>query len=191
MKKSSRLSKLIRQKRQLSKKREMKEEKTSDTSWDRTYKGAQIFALVVMPFVVAAIGWKTQTTITDASMRKDLVQIALPVLREARRPDDEEIRKWAREIMTQNSPVPFSSKAAEQLSTSTFGMLHSSPLLKPAMEKRPKCPSINLETIPKEQQQSVQALQQLCNKNGVDLFWLQIYLNMISKPAEATQATPK
>lgn len=164
----------------------MSNDKTGNTPLDKAYKAAQIFALIVMPIVVAVVGWITQKSLTDTSTSKDYVQMALQVLREPRRPDDGDIRKWANEVIGKNSPIPFSSKAGEQLSTSAIGMLRSHPLLKPAMEKREKCPSINLKAIPRKQLQAVEKLQQLCNKNGTDLFWMQTYINLLAGPFEET-----
>lgn len=164
----------------------MSNDKTGDTPLDKAYKAAQIFALIVMPIVVAAVGWMTQKSLTDANTSKDYVQMAVQVLREPRRPDDGDIRKWANEVIGKNSPVPFSSKAGEQLSSSALGMLRSHPLLKSAMEKREKCPSIDLKAIPQKQLQAVEKLQQLCNKNGTDLFWMKTYINLIAETSEET-----
>ncbi len=158
---------------------------------DRIYKVAQIFALIVLPIVVAVVGWVAQKSLTDTSTRKDYVQMALQVLREPRRADDGEIRKWANEVIGQNSPIPFSSKAGEQLSTSALGMLRSNPLLIPSMEKREKCPLIDLSNMPREQAPAVAALQRLCNRNGTDLFWMQIYMGLLEGSSDGASATPK
>src|SRR5450830_177131 len=149
---------------------------------EKCYKVAQIFALIGIPIVVAFSGWIAQRSISQASTSKDYVQIAVQILREPRRADDSEIRKWAIDLITANSPVAFSSKAGDQFSASSLGMLQSHPLLKPAMEKRIACPLIELKGLTGEQREQIALLQQLCAKNYQDLFWLQIYLKMITEP---------
>lgn len=70
----------------------MSERERSGAPFERTYRAAQIFALILMPVALAVIGWITQKSITETAVRKDYVQMALQVLREPRKEDDEEIR---------------------------------------------------------------------------------------------------
>jgi hypothetical protein len=158
------------------------ETKADSQLLDKCYKVAQIFALIGIPIVVAFSGWIAQRSISQASTSKDYVQIAVQILREPRRSDDFEIRKWAIDLITANSPVTFSSKAGDQLSASSLGMLQSHPLLKPAMEKRSACPLVELKGLTGGQREQIGLLQQLCAKNYQDLFWLQIYLKMLTEP---------
>jgi hypothetical protein len=162
----------------------MNEGERSGAPFERAYRAAQIFALILMPVALAVIGWVTQKSITETAVRKDYVQMALQVLREPRKEDDEEIRRFAREIINANSPVQLSPEAAGQLSGS-LTMLDNHPLLTPAMMKRPGCSKVDLQAIPHDQVEAVDALHRQCVKNYMDLFWIQIYLNMLRNPEQS------
>lgn len=158
------------------------EERTRSSSvLDGLLKVAQILALVGIPLAVAWLGWNTQASLAEAATRKDFVQMAVQVLHEPRRKDDEAIRQWAKEVIAKNSPVPFSTDAADQLSGSALAMLRTSPLLKPVMEARPDCPSISGESVPEAIKKDISTLQHVCHRNAKDLFWVQIYLRLLSE----------
>ena len=176
-----------------------------DKILSRTKKIAQIVALIATPIAVAFIGWAAQRSAADANMnaqtlaasiaasaqksttesgiQRDLVQTAVQVLRTPRQPEDVAIRDWATKVMSKYSPVPFSTKEADQLSRSVFAMLDDSPLLKPAMEERPPCPKIDIQTLPEAQARDVQQLQELCERNAKDLFWLKIFIGLARGPS--------
>ncbi|WP_343725879.1 hypothetical protein [Herbaspirillum huttiense] len=153
--------------------------KDTTSGLEKIYKSAQIFALIVIPVVVSILGWIAQRNISDSSTNKDYIQIAIQVLREPRRANDEEIREWAIKLIAEKSPVPFSHKAGDQLSNGTLSMLTENPLLKLAMEKRSQCPTVDLSNTSSDQKQQIADLKSLCERNSHDLFWLQTYLRMI------------
>ena len=177
-----------------------------DQFLSRTYKLAQIVALVATPIVVAIIGWAAQRSAADANMhsqglvasiaasaqksttesgiQRDLLQTAVQVLRSPRHPQDVAIRDWATKIMAKYSPVPFSMKEADQLSKSVFDLLETTPLLKQAMEERASCPVIDISAIPAGQVRDVQQLQELCARNAQDLLWLKIFVGIARKPSD-------
>lgn len=169
----------------------MEKEKPSETRLDKLVKYGQIFALFVSPIAVAFVGLKAQSAVAETSAKKDLVQMAVQVLKEPRRSDDGAIRKWASEVINKNSDVPLPSEAANQLSSSLVGMLNSNPLLQMALLKRPPCPAVDLKTIPAEQVQAVKGLQDLCNRNGADLVWLQTFAGMLARSSETSPSSPK
>lgn len=140
---------------------------------DRIHKGAQIFALVFTPLAVAAAGWAAQWSVSNQGVRKDLIQMSLQVLKEPRRDGDEALRQCALDTINRNSEVRLSDKAADQLSSSAVVMLKTNPFLKPAMEPRPRCPTLDLKAVPASQVRAVTQLQELCNRNQQDLFWMQ------------------
>ncbi|WP_155774318.1 hypothetical protein [Burkholderia pseudomultivorans] len=151
-----------------------------ETRLDRWVKYAQIFAFVTGPIAVAVVGWLAQQSVAESGIKRDYVQMAAQILREPRKPDDVAARKWAAELINKYSPVSFSDEAASQLSQSSVAMLHSNPLLKPAMEEDlPPCPKIALADIPAEKVQSVAALERLCMRNAYDRFWLKVFINLI------------
>lgn len=171
----------------------------------RTYKLAQIVALLATPIAVAFIGWAAQRSAADANMhsqtlaasiaasaqksttesgiQRDLVQTAVQILHSPRQPEDVAIRDWATKVMAKYSPVSFSTKEADQLSRSAFTMLDDNPLLKPAMEPRPSCPAIDVKAMPAAQARDVQQLQALCARNATDLFWLKVFVDLARGPS--------
>lgn len=164
-------------------------EVSKDRSLDRIHKWAQVFALIGMPVVVAVVGWAAQASVAEASSRKDYLQMSLQTLREPRRPDDSDVRSWATQIIANYSPIPFTAKAGDQLSSSLVSMLNSNPMLAGAMMSRPRCPIINVETLPSDQRPVVEDLQRLCTRNATELMWLQIYLGMIKEPTTVPSMT--
>lgn len=157
---------------------------------ERAFKRAQIFALIVMPVVLAVVGWVTQRSLAEGGLRKDYVQMAVQVLHEPRRPDDAEIRAWARAVINKHSPIPLSPVAGDQLSRSVLGMVSSNPLLKGAMSERPSCPEVSLQGLSDEQQASVLALRQLCARNLADLRWMQVYIGLLTR-SEGPASAPR
>jgi hypothetical protein len=169
----------------------MEKEKLSENLLDKLVKFGQVFALFVSPIAVAFVGLKAQSAVAETGAKKDLVQVAVQVLKEPRRPDDGAIRKWASEVINKNSDVPLPSEAANQLSSSLVGMLSSNPLLQMALLKRPPCPVVDLEAIPAGQLQAVKGLQELCGRNGADLVWLQTFAGMLLRSSESAASSPK
>ena len=169
----------------------MSKENSTETRLDRAVKGAQIFAFVVGPLIVAGIPWRAQATAAEIGASKDLVQASLQVLREPRHEADAAIRQWAVDTINRNSPVRMQSDAADQLSTSALRMFDSHPLLMPALQKRPPCPQINLKAIAEDQAPAVAALEELCRRNGKDLFWMQTFIGLVRQPKDSTPSTAK
>lgn len=151
----------------------MSDEVKRDSRIDRLHKIAQIFALVFTPLAVAAAGWAAQWSVSNQGVRKDLVQTAVQVLKEPRHTGDETLRKWALETINRNSEIRLSDTAADQLGNSAVLMLKTNPFLKPAMETRPRCPTVDLQGVPAAQRAAVEQLKELCNRNQQDLFWMQ------------------
>lgn len=169
----------------------------------RTYKISQIIALVATPVAVAFIGFTAQRSVADANanaqnlaasiaastqlsvtksgIQRDLLQTAVHVLRTPRQADDLEIRDWATKIMAEYSPVPFSEKAANQLSPSVFSLLDT-PILKQAMEARPSCPTVDIKMLPGMLAKDVQQLYELCLRNATDLAWLKVFIGLADNP---------
>lgn len=73
---------------------------------------ASIAASVAIPIVLAFVGYIVQAKISTEGIRKDYVQIAISILKEGQ---DEELRKWAVEVLDENSPIPFSKDLRTKL----------------------------------------------------------------------------
>lgn len=178
-------------KRKITAKPSLREILSAETKLDRLYKMAQIIALLAMPVVVGLIGWWTQKSITETAARKDYVQLAIGLLKEPASSENAPLRKWATDMTREFSPVPFSDEATVQLGRSTLSMLSNSPLLKPALQRRPECPSVLLHSVPEELRASLSDLESACRNNYQSLFWLQIYLGMVYKPDKVNDDSPR
>jgi hypothetical protein len=157
---------------------------------DRLHKAAQIFALVLTPIAVGAVGWAAQWSVSHQGVRKDLIQVSLQVLKEPRRPETEALRQWARETINRNSDVRLTEEAADQLSNSAAVMLKTSPFLMSAMEPRLRCPKVDLKAIPTAELQAIEELQAQCERNWQDLFWMQTFGRLLRdyRPGGAASA---
>ncbi len=81
-------------------------------------KVQSIFAIVssvAIPIVIALVGWWVQASISNESIKKDYVQMAISILKDTGNKKDEEIRKWAVAILDKNSPIPFSRDLRDKL----------------------------------------------------------------------------
>jgi hypothetical protein len=81
---------------------------------------AQIGSAVAVPVVLALIGYFVQSSLADAGLKKDYVQMALGVLKEQPTKENEQLRHWAISVLDKNSPVPIPATLKSQLATSTF-----------------------------------------------------------------------
>jgi len=93
---------------------------------------AAIFAAIAVPVVVALVGWWIQTSISQQSVRKDYVQMAIAILSNPQSSEDKALRQWAIAMLDQNSPVPFSEDARSELA---FGSIFIQPkVFRPILE---------------------------------------------------------
>lgn len=74
---------------------------------DKTHTVASILSLVLIPTAIAVVGWWIQSSLSEQSVKKDYVQIAVGILSDQRTADDSDLRSWATEVLSKNSPVPF------------------------------------------------------------------------------------
>jgi hypothetical protein len=77
---------------------------------------ATILSLIAVPVLIAFIGSRIQSSISNESIKRDYVQMAVRILaEEPKSPDSSDLRKWAVDILAKNSPVPFTTVLEEQL----------------------------------------------------------------------------
>ncbi|WP_156472821.1 hypothetical protein [Pseudorhodoferax sp. Leaf265] len=72
---------------------------------------ASIASAVAIPIVLAIAGYLIQRQLADEGLRKDYVSIATSILKEDPKSQEPDLRKWAVDVLDQNSPVPFSKSA--------------------------------------------------------------------------------
>ena len=73
---------------------------------------ASILASIAIPLILAIVGYFVQDKMSSEGLRKDYVQIAISILKERQ---DEELRKWAVNVLDENSPIPFSKGVRTKL----------------------------------------------------------------------------
>ena len=87
--------------------------KTKLDKWEQLAKIASLFAL---PVVVAILGYIVQKQLASDNLSRDYVQLAVGVLKEKKQPGDEELRRWAVNLLNSNSPnVKLNPIVMEQL----------------------------------------------------------------------------
>lgn len=76
---------------------------------------AKILSLVAIPLVIAAFGWTIQNLLSQRSLGKDYVQLAVSILTKEADTVDPALREWAVDLLNDNSPTRFSPEIAAQL----------------------------------------------------------------------------
>lgn len=78
---------------------------------------------LLLPIAIAWAGWEIQSEISESSLKKDYVAIAVGVLSSTDEKQDRALRKWAVEVLEKNSPVGFSTEVKGSLEdgTTTLG----------------------------------------------------------------------
>lgn len=75
----------------------------------------QATGVLLIPLAIAGAGWAIQSQIAESSLRKDYVAIAVGVLSSTDEKQDKALRQWAVEVLSKNSPVPFSPQVQDAL----------------------------------------------------------------------------
>lgn len=76
---------------------------------------ATILSLLAIPLITAWFGYGIQKSLSNESIKKDYVQIAVNILSQPKKPNDDDLRKWAVDVLSKNSPVPFTQNLSKQL----------------------------------------------------------------------------
>ncbi|MFZ6649418.1 hypothetical protein ACO0LO_27080 [Undibacterium sp. TJN25] len=84
----------------------------STKAYDRLAKAQSIAAIaasIAIPLILAVFGFLVQQQLASHGLKKDYVQIATNILKENPSLQDKELRKWAVQVLDQNSVIPFSA----------------------------------------------------------------------------------
>ena len=80
----------------------------------------KIVSLVAIPVLLAMFGWLIQSELSEKSLRKEYVQLAVNILsNQSKLPEQEPLREWAIELLAKNAPLPLSPSALKELRTGT------------------------------------------------------------------------
>ncbi len=72
-------------------------------------------ATALVPVVLAIVGYLVTVAVKQSENRVKYVELAVSVLKVAPNKDTEALRNWAIEVLDQQSPVPLTRAAIEQL----------------------------------------------------------------------------
>ena len=152
---------------------------------------ALIVSAIAVPILISIFGWIIQSKISNQTLAKDYVQIAVKVLQENRDQKDDELKKWATSIVDENSPIPITAGAREEREREGKLVLLFMPVPPDILMKAPKPPDL-LPTDKSVTQREfvVNVLENygICNENELTLKYLQKWVrDMLSKYNEQNQ----
>lgn len=139
---------------------------------------------VAIPTIIALVGWWVQSSLSTEGIKKDYVQMAIGVLKDADTQGDEELRKWAVAVLDQNSPIPFSKDLREKLVKGTVSYIFGLPfpeLPKQLMEPPLQLIRPNLSNNPTMEELTILLLEDYGrgSRNTLQLESLQEWLTVV------------
>ena len=90
-------------------------DRSAKSFWETAEKVSKTLSIAAIPIVLAVGGWMIQKRLQDQTLRRDYVQLAVTVLKEPASSQD--MKNWAVDLLSANSPVPFSREIQVNLST--------------------------------------------------------------------------
>lgn len=92
---------------------------------------AKIVSLIAVPIILGVGGWWIQNALSERSINKDYVQLAVTILTSSESDVDPSLRAWAVDLLNANSPVKLDEQVAEKLLTGEVS-LPRAPFISPA-----------------------------------------------------------
>ena len=86
--------------------------------WDTAEGISRTLSIAAIPFVLAVGGWIIQKRLQDQTVKRDYVQLAVTVLKEPASSKD--MKKWAVDLLNDNSPTRFTPDIEKSLSDGTI-----------------------------------------------------------------------
>lgn len=81
---------------------------------------ARIASLVAVPVLIALFGWLIQAELSDKSLRKEYVQVAIGILgAQDKSKENQALKEWATDLLAANAPTRLSESALKELRTGT------------------------------------------------------------------------
>lgn len=167
-----------------------------DRTLSRVQAWATICAAVVIPLVVAFFGWQIQSRLSDDSLKKDYVRMAIEILANPQTKDNESLRMWATQILEKNSPVPFTTAVRDDF---LKGGLVYVPVIPPSLLKSPlmegpkpwkyidkKDPITNGDLL-----ENYFENKAMFEQNAIMLQYLQQVLRDMAAPSDSSQSEPE
>ncbi|MGH8521089.1 MAG: WD40 repeat domain-containing protein [Gammaproteobacteria bacterium] len=76
---------------------------------------AKILSLVAIPVVLGVGGWVLQSSMSDDKTKQEYVKLAVTIINDPK--GDATLRRWAANLLSQTSPVPFTPETINALSS--------------------------------------------------------------------------
>ncbi len=74
----------------------------------------KILSNIAIPLTIGIFGWQIQAELSEKSLKKEYVQLAVGILSNpAKNKDTEALREWAIELLKVNSPLPIPQPAIQ------------------------------------------------------------------------------
>jgi hypothetical protein len=83
--------------------------------WDKLAVCAAVFASILVPVVLAVVGQAYTSAMKESENRVKYTELAISVLKNKPRPDNQDIRAWAIDIVDRFSGVPLSPELRKSL----------------------------------------------------------------------------
>lgn len=152
---------------------------TEKTTLNRIQAYTSIASAVAIPIVIALVGWWVQSSISNESIKKDYVQMAIGILNSPDNEKNTEMRKWAVDILNENSPVPLSLNLRNKLEQGSTFLIPSylnppEVFMKPPLELEPLSTTEDV-TLRKLMIHTVENYGR-CRENAITLEHLQKWL---------------
>lgn len=82
---------------------------------DQLEKVAKVLSLVAIPVVLAVVGWRIQSSLSERNVNQEYVKLAVSILKEPKDKTEIALRGWAADLLNQNSPTKFSPEVLHAL----------------------------------------------------------------------------
>lgn len=81
---------------------------------------ARITSLLAVPVLVAVFGWLIQSEVSEKSLRKEYVQLAVSILgNQGKSKEHDTLKEWAVQLLADNAPTKLPDAALQALRTGT------------------------------------------------------------------------
>ena len=81
---------------------------------------ARIVSLLAIPILVAVFGWLIQTEVSEKSLRKEYVQLAVSILgNQGKSKEHDALKEWAVQLLADNAPAKLPHAALQALRSGT------------------------------------------------------------------------
>ena len=90
-------------------------EKGSSSFWDKIEKITLIISVIAIPVIIALIGNSIKASLTDKTVNKEYVQIAVSILSNPSTAEQSNLRGWALSLLNFSSPIKIDKETKEEL----------------------------------------------------------------------------